>query len=45
MNNMYERNKKWNDDKNAKLQREREQKSQDQFTECTFAPNIKLNAQ
>ncbi len=44
INNMYERTKKWNEEKNAKLQREREHKSQDQFSECTFAPNIKLNA-
>ena len=37
---MYERSKKWENEKSAKLQRFRESKASEEFDECTFNPKI-----
>ena len=36
---MYERNKKWNEDRKARLHTERERKAEYEMKDCSFKPN------
>lgn len=38
---MYERNKKWNEERNYRLQTERQRKAEYDLKECCFTPNIR----
>jgi hypothetical protein len=38
---LYERNLKWQENKEKRLQKERKKESKDEIRKCTFKPNIK----
>ena len=38
---LYERNLKWQENKEKRLQKERKKESKEEISKCTFRPNIK----